>query len=730
MKRQIAVAAFMTTSLSVAVFGVEGPFETGLEAISDVRVAPMTASRWTQDAFGGANAFNLYNPNGYPSGCTVAAFVQVMRYWRHPVDAVVPGSYLCWSVGFSEMREMMGGVYDWDLMPLIEEDCTSDGQREMLGRLSYDLCVASHTAWGPWSATYSVVAAAALQERFGYAMARSYYPSAEATTTATNIANLADYRNAILASLDAGMPVVLGFVNTDGVTHQAVVDGYGFNGGSDVYCHLNCGWAGTDDRWYNIMAEEVTDQFHFTSLMDIAYNIHPLEKGDVISGRVLDASGAPVPDVKVSLSGAASGDTLSNDKGIFSFRVSGKGKYMLSAVAPIGRASRAVTIAKEGESVNGELSEEDGIYRASSMGVVANRWGEDLVLKDVEEPFGAMSAAIFDGWLTEGTGVAGTVLVKVGKRNQSTGESKLTATVIRSDTTKKLSYKGTMGEDGWATLSCGGQPDMNLFFGIDEMKGDLGAGCTVAGARNRFTSRERDEAAKANGELAPWLQAINVTWPDGATGWNGIGVTVAKKGKVKISGTLAAGTKVSASAQAILTDSSIKVPVVNVKKSAFAFSLSLPLGGGGVEVAGLPGALAGEPKPLANGAEFKMDAATFGTLLEGDTAFAGYLPDGISVRQDGTKWIVANGARAGKVVFLKDTETVDPDKAGDNPSALKLTIAAKTGIFKGSFKAYQKVNGRPKPVPVTVTGVMVGDAGYGTAMIKRKGSVPVTIATP
>ena len=731
MKRQIAVAAFTAASFVFVLVGGEGPFETGLEAISDVRVAPMTASRWTQNVFGGASAFNLYNPNGYPSGCTVAAFAQVMRYWEHPKDAVVPGSYLCWSVGFSEMHEMIGGVYDWDLMPLVEEDCTTDAQREMLGRLTYDLCVASQTAWDVWSATYSAVAAEALQNRFGYAMTRSFYPPEGTVTSDTNIIDLADYRNAILASLDAGMPVVLGLVNTNGVTHQAVVDGYGFNGGTDVYCHLNCGWAGTDDRWYNILAEGATDQFHFTALMDVTYNIHPREKGDVISGRVLDELGAPVPNVKVTLSGAASGETKSNEKGIFFFRVSGAGKFVLSAVSEsLGRASRTVTVAKGGESVEGKLNEEDRTYLASSLGVVANRWGEDLVLSDKEEPFKATAAAIFDGWLTMGDVTVGTVLVKVGKANRNTGESKLTATVIRRDTAKKLSYKGIMRADGEATLSCSGQPDMNLFLGIAEMKGALETGCNVAGTRNRFTSRDKGEADKANSELAHWLHAINVAWPDGAAGWNGLGVTVAKKGKVKVSGTLADGSKISASAQAILMGSSIIIPVVNTKKAAFSFNLSLPLSGGSVGVSGLDGAIAGEPKPLVDAAEFKMDATIFGTMLGGDTTFASCLPDGISVKQNGTKWVVANGARPGKVVFKKGTEEIDLDKAGDNPSALKLSFAVKTGVFKGSFKAYRKENGRPKSISVTVMGVMVGDVGYGAAIIKRTGSVSVVLAKP
>ena len=64
----------------------------------------------------------------------------------------------------------------------------------------------------------------------------------------------------------------------------------------------------------------------------------------------------------------------------------------------------------------------------------------------------------------------------------------------------------------------------------------------------------------------------------------------------------------------------------------------------------------------------------------------------------------------------------------DNPSTLKLTYKAKDGTFKGSFKAYADVNGRPKATTVNVTGVLIDGVGYGTATIKKVGGVPVTIS--
>jgi hypothetical protein len=58
-----------------------------------------------------------------------------------------------------------------------------------------------------------------------------------------------------------------------------------------------------------------------------------------------------------------------------------------------------------------------------------------------------------------------------------------------------------------------------------------------------------------------------------------------------------------------------------------------------------------------------------------------------------------------------------------NLAALKLTYTSKTGLFRGSFKAYalETTNGRTqlKKYAVNVTGVVVNGTGYGQAVCKR-----------
>ena len=95
---------------------------------------------------------------------------------------------------------------------------------------------------------------------------------------------------------------------------------------------------------------------------------------------------------------------------------------------------------------------------------------------------------------------------------------------------------------------------------------------------------------------------------------------------------------------------------------------------------------------------------------------------GVSVTQRGTKWVLP---KAGKLTMKKGV--IDDSKAGENPAAFKRTYKAKDGTFNGSFKAYTEVNGKLKATAVSVTGVMVGGKGYGTATVKKQGSLPVTV---
>ena len=737
MQRCSRAIALLTFTLAAAV----SPVLHGKEAsIDDVRVEPMVGAQWAQVYLGGEETFNRKTPNGYPCGCTAVSFIQVMRYWKAPYGPVLPMPRGCFLEGAPQQMMMSGGLYDWSKMPLTGDGTIGDDERDELAKLAYDFGVASHMNWGRMSGTFSELAASALKDVFGYASCRMLDYEEGSYVTGKSVLSDEDGRNAILASLDAGMPVVIGVEGANYAAHTIVVDGYGYKDGR-LYCHMNFGWNGQSDGWYDLIGEGLSDSAQFTALKDIVYNIHPDDQGDVISGRVLDSAGAPVSGATVRMTpptGSAS-ETKTNDKGIYSFRFTGRGKFKLSASASgKGEGKRDVTVVKAGESPDYVFDESVFAMALNSLGTVANKWGEDITLSKSEPPtpdpptpsppggedpdpsaYNAVAAATFDGALTLSGEVRGSIQVKVGKANK-THESKVTAAVVLSSG-KKVTFKGVMQQNGKANLSAAGYDGISLFLGATEMSGSMG-GYSVVGARNRCASKDKVEAKQALGELAAAVGAYNIAWSGGA-----VTATVSAKGAVKVAGTFADGAKISAKGQIFAVEGGYASAIVYAKApNELAFLLRVASDGKSASADGISGAVAGRASGLSGEAKFLVDpnaalwAALPGSFLQE------YLPDGVSVSPNGGKWLVAGGAKAGKVTMKGGV--LDESKAGSNPSGLKLSYKAKDGTFKGSFKVYSVDGAKLKATTVNITGVMVGGVGYGTASVKKLGSVSVSVS--
>ena len=365
------------------------------------------------------------------------------------------------------------------------------------------------------------------------------------------------------------------------------------------------------------------------------------------------------------------------------------------------------------------------------------RWEEDThpeedtdVFYLYEDVVGAVPAAasVYDGYLYEGNDCVGTVLVKVGKPNKRTNLAAVKATVIGQDGKKKSLKAAEKGKvliaaDGPTTVMLVGGDTCEVTLGTYGMKGKYGD-YYIDGARNVFSSKDASDKAVAAKILEYWKGAVNVAW-EGSHGWNGISVSIANKGKAKVAGTLSDGIKVSANAQLIVGEKWCCVPALVTKKANMSFILWLPRNGNGsgaIGVIGIEDAAVGKPGALKqSGATFRIDADAFAAMW-GKTAMP-YLPNEVPVG-GGTKWTLP---KAGKVAYVRGTAEVDTAKLLDNPAALKLTYKAKDGTFKGSFKAYVDVKGKPKATTVNVVGVLVDGIGYGTATIKKVGSVPITV---
>ena len=340
------------------------------------------------------------------------------------------------------------------------------------------------------------------------------------------------------------------------------------------------------------------------------------------------------------------------------------------------------------------------------------------VLYDAVEGVVPAVATVYDGYLCRNGSLAGTIQVKVGKPGKD-GMAAVKATVIGLDGKKKSLKAAEKGKvlvstTGPTTISLVGGDACEVTLGAKGMGGTYGS-YGIDGGLNVFASKVAADKSVAADVLGKWQGAVNVAWRLAGDGspYHVLSVTIAAKGKAKVSGTLADGTKVSAKGQLVVGEEWCCVPVVESKKAKLAFVVWLPLNALAARstgVVGLANAIVGKPGTLKAGAAFRLGGEM------GDAKYGAYLPNGVSVT-GGAKWTLP---KAGKVQLAKDG-TVDAAKAGANPSGLKLTYKAKDGTFKGSFKAYADVGGKPKGATVKVSGVLVGGVGYGAATVKGGG---------
>jgi hypothetical protein len=301
--------------------------------ISDLRVSPLLQSTWSQSTVGSKYCYNYYTPNHYVCGCVATALAQVLRFFALPTVAVGTPSFTILVDGEPQTAQLrggdgVGGPYDWANMVLSPHSSITDVQCQAIGALTYDAGVAVHMQYTlSSSGAYSQYVATALTGPFGYS-------NAKFGTNYNYSLPSAKLLSMINPNLDAGFPAILG-ISSSSAGHEIAVDGYGYNS-STLYHHLNLGWAGTADAWYNLPTID-TGHYNFTAVPECTYNIFPQGGGEIISGRVLDAGGNPIIGAQVTAvrTGGGSYNATSNNQGIYALaKIPSASTYTITPTVP------------------------------------------------------------------------------------------------------------------------------------------------------------------------------------------------------------------------------------------------------------------------------------------------------------------------------------------------------------------------------------------------------------
>ena len=229
---------------------------------------------------------------------------QIMRYWESPASAY-------------------GNTYVYSNMPLNPqtESPLTITHRQAIGRLLRDAEISVSMSYGSGGSSANLlIVDNALTGTFGYSNARDIYRSSGIDATTRNLV--------LRSNLAASLPVIMG-IKRSGSGHAVICDGFGYSS-STLYYHVNMGWGGADDAWYNLPT--VDAYYTYTSVDAFVYNIYTSGTGEIIAGRVLTSSGAAVAGAVVTATGGYSATTDVN--GYYGIRVPSSATYSVTAAKP------------------------------------------------------------------------------------------------------------------------------------------------------------------------------------------------------------------------------------------------------------------------------------------------------------------------------------------------------------------------------------------------------------
>lgn len=404
-----------------------------------------------------------------------------------------------------------------------------------------------------------------------------------------------------------------------------------------------------------------------------------------------------------------------------------------------------------GVEVTNEISDEMIVNKSFSLYAHWQSDNEPENLSDVE--YNLASAHVYDGYLLDGDeNVAGTIQLKTSKAkwNRKEEETNVTATatiVLLGEGSIRL--KGVLGEDLSGTLSpTKGSDERELEVSLNGsgMEGAF-ANYTVVGTRyvfGRKTYLDRVKAMEANDN---WKGYYVVAFKSGSdesslgNGYVGLSVQIKTGGKARVTGVMPDGTKVAYTGRIEVFDGYILLPVAvplnSGKKGGFGFLVSFS-DDFGVSVSAVSSWIntsvpftsvldvvgAGYVTRISSNAAFSLEDAFGIDNIEIDESL---LPMDVAVTVSGARWITPKSDR---VKFISDDAAYDVLTEYGNPAGLSLSFKPVQGMFLGRFKVFAVTEaGKSKKYTATVSGAVLDGVGYGTATIKKIGSVPVTVTS-
>lgn len=275
--------------LAWQVFGRTGPESARMAVqLRSAQTGPLITALWAQD-----DPYNRQTPtiSGEHTlvGCVATAWSMLLRHWQWP-DRGRGVKTHAWegqtfTVDFSEQ------AWDWSVMPDELTAASPQAAIDAVSRLAFQVGVAAEMNWGLEASGSNLYADEVFHIYFKYKDAMSQIRREDVSA--------ADWFNHFKTEFDSSpaRPIVMSIFGTLG-GHEILADGY--QTGATNKVHLNMGWAGSHNAWYDVTSDFATGGYTWDAMQSV-----------IVIG--IEPDGAPSPDIpwktEVGVVNLAAGDT-------------------------------------------------------------------------------------------------------------------------------------------------------------------------------------------------------------------------------------------------------------------------------------------------------------------------------------------------------------------------------------------------------------------------------------
>ena len=199
-------------------------------------VEPLVQQRWDQ-----GSPFNMYVPNGCPTGCVATAMAQLMKYWEWPITGTGEHSYNAPFYG-QQYANFGATTYDWANMIDYYGNGSSPQEKEAVATLMYHCGVSVNMTYEPsGSGAFSGDVPDAISTYFSYSDKAEFISKG---------GNYDEWITLLKSNIDQRIPLYYSGHSDEG-GHAFVCDGYDVDG----LFHFNFGWGGSYNNFLLIDGE-------------------------------------------------------------------------------------------------------------------------------------------------------------------------------------------------------------------------------------------------------------------------------------------------------------------------------------------------------------------------------------------------------------------------------------------------------------------------------------------